>query len=235
MKIPLKCISGLCDSAVDTTRHSHDWQPILPAKSPSALNQAGITAFSLTVCCRYFCSNSARSALSAAQGHTQKHKNQTYPSHIHTHIYTHAHTGEIPAWVSHPWQFQQVPQIKHQLCINCLGDHAAGNVMTGAEVKSFSWKLCGLSPPQPPPPAEMIMKSRAAMLMHRAYELKNARYLTQQYTWSLLLPLAHLLFSHIFTHTQRQLHLCLDLHIVCRLTTVLCLESVPLAFSSFLS
>lgn len=43
--------------------------------------------------------------------------------------------------MSHPWQLQQVAQIKHQ----CLGDHAATNIMAGAEVKSFRQKHCSLN------------------------------------------------------------------------------------------
>ena len=142
-QIPLKCSSGLV-WLIRTQHMARDWQPLLPAKNHTALNQAAITAFSLSACRHCFCSNSAQSALSAAQGHTQKHKQISNTSSTHRHTYA----GEIPVWcMSHPWQLQQVAQIKDQLCINCLGDHAAANVMTGAEVKTFRWKRCSLRPP----------------------------------------------------------------------------------------
>lgn len=171
-----------------------DWQPLVPAKNHCTLNQAGITAFSLSSLLRRLCSISLKCCSRSYTKNTNKYQTSPSNTHTRTHKPSHAHTQE--RWMSHPWHLQQVTQIK-QLCINCLGDHAGANVTTGAKVKSSRRKRC--SRLFSLPLVEMIMPSQAAMLTHRSYELKNARYLGPQYTgflFSKIFPPARL-----FTHT----------------------------------
>lgn len=225
-KISFKC-EDYCDSSVRTTWLLSWLTALLPAKSLTALHQAGITVFSLSACRRRFCSNSAQSALSAAQGHTQKHQ-QVSNTALPTHTHTDAQSRRDPCLIDKSPLTASTgctdkTSALHQLllgsCSSKCHDRSRSQVVSPKALQSFFSSL-----------VEMIMKSRAGMLMHCAYELKNARYL-RQYKISVF---PYHTFSLTYSHSSSCTCVRIFQHIVCRLTMVLCLDfPLPLSFSLF--
>lgn len=120
MKSPSNALAEHCDSSVHHMAHVMIDSSFYLPRAPLA----GITAFTLLVCCH--CSNSAQSALSAGQGHTQPPKLEI--PFLMDQTDSTSCTDKTPALHQLPWGIMQ-----------------AANVMTAAEVKSFCTKRCSLS------------------------------------------------------------------------------------------
>lgn len=218
MKCPWNALADHCDSSHGSC---HDWQPLLPAKSPAALNQAGITAFSLPACRHR--SNSAQSASSAPQGHTQKTPtNIKHPLPTCTHTHTHAHAERRSRWQSRrdPCRTDESPLTASTSCTDKTP--ALHQLPWGSRRQQMSWRELksshfaeSVAVLQPPPPTgwgdnEILSCNVNALRLW----IKECDISQTQDLFFFVCVFLCCTFSLEYTkkkNTLQQLHLCVDL------------------------